>query len=94
MTTNQILKALREGGLTAKGAWPKADTPANEWPNALLLGGRVLNVCTHSVLGGGCINNPAYESTRDGLCQKVEAALTSAGVSFRKSLPDQYVLSR
>lgn len=93
MTTQQILKALRNEGLSAKSSWPKLDTPAAEWPNVQVLGGRVLNVCTNSILGFGCIDNPQYDTIRQQLCSKVETALTALDVRFYQSLPDQYVLS-
>lgn len=94
MTTTQILKALRNSDLTAKAGFPKSNTPANEWTNVTVLGGRVLNVNTFSVLGFGCIDNPKYVEVRTSLCKKVEKALTALGVRFSQSLPDQYIISQ
>lgn len=90
--TKRILAALRQGGLTARAGFPADGAPASEHRNTIVLGGRVVNVNVVDVLGFGCIDHPAYAATRDGLCAKVEAALDACGFSYRKSLPDQYIV--
>lgn len=93
MMTKQILKSLRNNGLTAKAGHDKGNTPAAECANVNVLSSRVLNVNTFSILGFGCIDHQRYETVKSELCSKVEVALNAIGVSFTKSLSDQYIIN-
>lgn len=93
MTTKLVLKALKAASLTARASWPKCSAPASEYPNVVVLNGRVINIMTCSILGFGCFDNPVYQSTMNSLCDKVESALRAAGIKFTRSLPDQYLLA-
>lgn len=93
MKTTKILDAFRNAGLSVDTKFPKDGTEAKDTTNVILLNGRVLNVCTYSVVGFGQYGTPSYETARKELCKRVVAVLTRLGVHFSQSLPDQYILS-
>jgi hypothetical protein len=94
-TTRQILKALRDSGLTARSG---CNRPTERY-QVEVLDAKVVNVCACSELGLGCWNDPRWAEVVDSLAERVSAVLTSLGVEHRRVTPagarptDQFLIN-
>ena len=92
-TLQQIVRAIRKNGLTARVGFERPTTAPSEYSNVAIVKGHVLILQVASILGFGSQDHPDYTATKAELATVVEETLAQLGIKYTTSSYGNYILT-
>lgn len=92
-TLQQIVRAIRKNGLTARVGFERPTTLPTEYSNVAIVKGHVLILQVASVLGFGSQDHPDYAATKAAFATTVEQTLVELGIKYIMSSYGNYILT-